>query len=148
MKFNWGTSIVLVIIAFITFIMYFVISISSNKKYNHDLVSEKYYEKELIYQKDIDAIKNGNSLKENVKIEKITEGIKIIFPKEFDYKNITGKIFLYRPSNKHLDFEIPISLSKTYLLVPEKHLLDGRWNISVLWNYSNTPYLFKEAITY
>jgi hypothetical protein len=50
MKLNWGTSIVLVIGAFMAFILYFVISISSNKKYNYDLVSEKYYEKELIYQ--------------------------------------------------------------------------------------------------
>ena len=43
MKFNWGTGIVLAFIAFISFIMYFVISMNTNNKYDHDLVSENYY---------------------------------------------------------------------------------------------------------
>ncbi len=148
MKMNWGTSIVIVIGAFMAFILYFVIKISSDKKYNHDLVSEKYYEKELVYQQDINAVKNGKSLKENIKLVKESNGLKIVFPATFDAQKITGKVFLYRPSNKHLDFEIPISISKTYLLVPEKRLLGGRWNISVVWKYNQKDYLFKEAITY
>ena len=59
---------------------------------------------------------------------------------------IKGKVFLYRPSNKQLDFEIPISISNKYLLVPEKRLLDGRWNISVAWSYNNKEYLFKKEL--
>ncbi|MDP5106478.1 MAG: FixH family protein, partial [Polaribacter sp.] len=54
----------------------------------------------------------------------------------------------YRPSNKQLDFEIPISISNTYLLVPEKRLLDGRWNINIAFKYNNKEYLIKEEIEY
>ena len=148
MKLNWGTGIVIAIIGFISFIMYFVISMSTGKSYNHDLVSDKYYQKELEDQHTIDATKNAKALKENIRVEKIKEGLKIHFPKEFNPEGITGKVFLYRPSNKQLDFEIPISFSNTYLLVPEKRLLGGRWNITVSWNYKNKDYLYQKELLY
>ena len=148
MKLNWGTGIVIAIIGFIGFIMYFVITMSTDKNYNHDLVTEKYYQQELDFQRKIDATKNANTLKENIKIERITEGLKIHFPMDLNPKDIKGKVFLYRPSDKQLDFEMPISLSNTYLLVPENRLLDGRWNITVSWTYKNKDYLYQEELVY
>ncbi|MEO9570828.1 MAG: FixH family protein [Polaribacter sp.] len=146
MKFNWGTGIVIAIVSFIGFIMYFVVTMSTDKSYSHDLVTDKYYQKELEYQKQIDATKNAAQLKENLVLINTKEGLQIKFPEEFDTKEIKGKVFLYRPSNKQLDFEMPISISKTYLLVPEKRLLDGRWNITISWNYKSKEYLFKKEL--
>ena len=148
MKLNWGAGIVIAFIAFISFILYFVITMTTGKEYNHDLVSDQYYQQELEYQDNIDARVNAKKLKENITIEKIKEGLKINFPSEFIPKKIKGKVSFYRPSNKQLDFEIPISISNTYLLVPEKRLLDGRWDITVYWNYKDTPYLFKKSLLY
>ncbi|WP_024742272.1 FixH family protein [Tenacibaculum maritimum] len=148
MKLNWGTGIVIAIIGFIAFIMYFVITMSTGKDYNHDLVSDKYYQKELEYQNNINAAKNAQALKERIKIKKTLEGIRIFFPASFKLEDIQGKVFLYRPSNKQLDFEIPISFSKPYLLVPENRLLDGRWNITVSWNYKNKDYLYQKEFIY
>ena len=148
MKLNWGTGIVITIIAFIAFIMYFVITMSTDHTYSHDLVTEKYYQKELQYQEEIDAEKNLNKLTSKVTVQRTDKGLKIELPKEFKNKNIEGKVFLYRPSNKQLDFDIPISTSNTYLLVPEQRLVDGRWNIIVFWTHKNKPYLFKNEIIY
>ncbi|MHB0755053.1 FixH family protein [Polaribacter sp. M15] len=148
MKFNWGTGIAIAIIGFISFIMYFVITMSTDNTYSHDLVTDKYYQAELNYQEEINAEKNANALQENIKIERNKEGIKINFPKNFSSKKIEGKVFLYRPSNKQLDFEIPISTSKPYLLVPEQRLLDGRWNIKILWKHKNINYLVKKELIY
>ncbi len=148
MKFNWGTGIVVTIIAFIAFIMYFVITMSTDNTYSHDLVTDKYYQAELNYQQEIDAEKNANRLTEKVTIEKNSKGLKINFPKYFNPKSIEGKVFLYRPSNKQLDFEIPISISKPYLLVPEQRLVDGRWNMKIFWKHKNTNYLIKKELVY
>ncbi|SED62518.1 FixH protein [Tenacibaculum sp. MAR_2010_89] len=148
MKLNWGTGIVISIIAFMSFIMYFVITMSTKQGYNHDLVTEKYYQKELDFQQNIEATKNAKRLKNNITINKSKEGLIINFPKDFDYKKIKGKMFLYRPSNKQLDFEIPLSLSNTYLLVPENRLLGGRWNITISLQYKGRNYLFKEELIY
>jgi hypothetical protein len=148
MKINWGTGIVLAFIGFISFIMYFIITMNVDKKYDHDLVTEDYYAEELAYQEDIDKLKNSNELTENVSFKKSDEGLLISFPKNIDFTKISGKVFLYRPSNKHLDFDTAISLSKPYLLIPDKRLVDGRWNIKIDWQYKGKSYLLKESINY
>ena len=148
MKINWGTGIVIAFILFIAFIMYFVINMNLNKKYDHDLVTEDYYEQELLHQNEIDKVDNSKKLKENVNWKKTDDGILVSFPTDLNYKNITGTVFLYRPSNKKLDSEIDISLSDHYLLIPKTRLLDGRWNIKVDWKYDDKSYLYKESIVY
>ena len=148
MKFNWGTGIVLAFIGFISFIMYFVINMNTNDKYDHDLVTEDYYKQELEFQNEINKETNAKSLTNNVQWKKTDQGVIIIFPETLKANSITGKVFLYRPSNKQFDFEIPISLSNHNLLIPDKRLLDGRWNIKVDWQYNGTDYLFKKEIIY
>ena len=148
MKINWGTGIVIAFILFIAFIMYFVINMNLNKKYDHDLVTEDYYQEELLHQNVIDKVDNAKELKENVSWKKTDDGILISFPKDLDYKKITGKVFLYRPSNKKLDSEISISLSDYYLIIPKTSLLAGRWNLNVDWKYDGKSYLYKESIVY
>lgn len=148
MKFNWGTGIVLAFIGFMAFIMYFVIKANTDKKYDHDLVIEDYYNQELEFQNDINKQNNANTLIENLGWEKTDEGLIIIFPDNLQTNNITGKVFLYRPSDKQLDFELPISLSDHNLLIPDNRLLDGRWNIKVDWQYNGKSYMYKKEIVY
>ncbi len=148
MKINWGTGIVLAFIGFISFIMYFIITMNVNNKYNHDLVTEDYYAEELDYQNDINKLTNAKDLSQNITYKKSAEGLIINFPDDIDYTKIKGKVFLYRPSNKQLDFDTAISLSKPYLLIPDNRLVDGRWNIKIDWQINNQSYLYKETINY
>ena len=128
--------------------MYFVINMNVNKKYDHDLVAEDYYKLELEFQNDIDKQNNAKTLDQNLSLTKTDEGILIAFPEKLEINGITGKVFLYRPSNKQLDFETPISLSEHNLLIPDNRLLDGRWNIKVDWQYKGNKYLYKKEISY
>lgn len=148
MKFNWGTGIVLAFIGFISFILYFVITMSTNKKYEHDMVTENYYAQELEFQNDMVKEKKAQTLDQNVIMIHDKEGIHITFPETMDVSKITGKVFLYRPSNKKLDFESSISLSDHNLLIPDKSLLGGRWNVKIDWQYDGSAYLYKKDITY
>lgn len=148
MKLNWGTSIVIAIISFIGFILFFVVRMSTDDKANHDLVTEDYYRAELSYQDEIDAETNAKTDAVQLVIEKNTNGLLVTFPEKVTAEKVEGKMFLYRPSNKHLDFDFPISLSNSHLLIPDKRLVGGRWNITVSWEYQNETYLHKESITY
>ncbi|WP_299525478.1 FixH family protein [uncultured Lutibacter sp.] len=148
MKWNWGTGIVVGMIAFVSFIMYMVITMSTNEKYSHDLVTEEYYAKEMAYQTEIDAETNTNNLKENIEGNKTHDGWLLSFPKGLEASKIKGKVFLYRPSNQQLDFDFPIVLSGSNLLIPDKELMDGRWNITIEFTYNNEDYLYKKAIVY
>ncbi len=148
MKFNWGTGIVMAFIAFISFIMYFVITMSTNKKYEHDLVTENYYGKELEFQDDINKEKHAQTLSQDVIWKRTPEGLMILFPQNINPDDISGKVHLYRPSDKQLDFVTEISLSDHTLLIPDKRLLGGRWNIYVDWQENGHSYLYKKEIVY
>ncbi len=148
MKINWGTGIVLAFIAFIAFILYFVVRMSLDDRANHDLVSDAYYHKELAYQSEIDAERTAMEDKVQLNISTSLHGVRVEFPEGLHQKEITGTVSLYRPSNKHLDFDFPISLSNTHLLIPDNRLLGGRWDITVKWNYKGKTFLHKQKINY
>ena len=121
---------------------------STDKNYEHDLVVEKYYQKELAYQEEIDAEENLKLFSERITGKRVENGWLLTFPPEMENLNIEGKVFLYRPSNKQLDFGFPIELSGLNLLIPDKRLLDGRWNIILDWEYQGKSYLYKDSIMY
>ncbi|MEP3208627.1 MAG: FixH family protein [Maribacter sp.] len=148
MKINWGTAIVIAFIAFIGFILFFVVRMNMDDRANHDLVTEEYYKAELEYQKEIDAEKNASSNSVMLKLRKTAQGLLVEFPQSLNFKKVKGTISLYRPSNKHLDFDLDLNLSNAHLLIPDKRLLDGRWDIKVSWEYDGEMYLYKEGITY
>jgi len=146
-KMNWGTGIVIAFGTFMAFILFFVFLVQSDQKYDNELVIENYYKYETGLQKQLDKENLAEKLNKKVAIWTDFEGIKISFPAEFDHKNITGKVSLYRPSDQKLDFEIPISLSSQDLLIPKSQLAGGRWDIIVEWNFNNVGYLNKEKLT-
>ena len=143
-KLNWGVGIVITIACFIGFIMFFVIKMSTDKKYDHDLVTEEYYKQELAYQDQIDAQQNSARLAKNIQVEVTAEGIQIKFPSE--KKDIKGEVSLYRPSNKKLDIEIPISLENQQMLIPAEKLVEGKYKLSINWKSNETTYLYKKDL--
>ncbi|MEN1784090.1 MAG: FixH family protein [Bacteroidota bacterium] len=148
MKFNWGTGIVIAFVAFIGFIMYFVIQMNLQNRADHELVTKAYYKKELAYQQEIDAVQNAITHKAQLQIERTDKGLLVFFPENLNHRLINGQVSLYRPSNRHLDFSFPISLSNTHLLVPDNRLVDGRWDIAISWEYDGNLFLHKQKITY
>ena len=148
MKINWGTGLVIGMVLFMGFILFLVITLSTDKKYSYDLVIEDYYKHEMNLQEDIDAASNSNYLDVPVTGKKTTDGYELQFPKSLNPEHIKGTVFLYRPSGKQLDFDFPIRMSTSTLLIPDNRLLGGRWNITINWEYEETKYRFEEAINY
>ena len=147
MKINWGVGIVIAFGLFITFILYFVVMVQSDSKYDNDLVVEEYYKHDAKFGDEMARIQNVEDLAQKPTINVVSNGVEIVFPKIFVPKNIKGKVSLYRPSNKKLDFQIPISLSDaTTLLIPIKSLVGGRWDVNMEWQYDAKSYLSKETI--
>ncbi len=143
MKINWGTAIVIAFAFFMTFILYFVFKVQSDSKYDNDLVVEEYYKHDSHFGDEMIRIQNAHDLVQKPIISYTSEGIQIVFPTDFIPNKIKGTVSLYRPSNKKLDFEIPISLSTSTLLIPNKSLVGGRWDINMEWQYEGKSYLTK-----
>lgn len=151
MKFNWGTGIVLAILAFVGFIMYFFIITLTDKKYDHQLVTEKYYEKELEFQDNIEKEKATIADSMQVEIKQYEgKGIDLIFPNKTKDKMVIGLVKLYRPSDEKKDFVIPITgLNNQQIInIPDEKLLPGRWDISVEYSVDEKDYSTSFKIKY
>lgn len=146
MKINWGTSIIIAFALFMTFILFFVFKVQTDSKYDNDLVVEEYYKHDIHFSDEMVRVQNVENLVKKPTVLETNKGIEIVFPEVFSPDKIKGKVFLYRPSNKRLDFEIPISISNPTLLIPISKLVGGRWDINMEWQYNGTSYLTKTKL--
>ena len=147
MKINWGTGIVIAFVLFISFILYFVLTITFQSEYAYDLVDEEYYKTELKYQDEIDKLENTKKLSSKISITKTEEGFDIVFPNEID-NSTTGVINFYRPSTKTLDFSIPLKIDNNKMSITHVNLISGNWNITIDFTSNSEEYLLKKSVSY
>lgn len=140
--------ITIALVAFVIFILSFVFKVTFLDEYNHHLVSEDYYKDELNYQQEIDKLENAAELKTNIVLEKAAEGLKIIFPSEFEPSDISGQIQFQRLSNSKIDFKLPINLDSNSLLISDEKLVEGKWNVKIYWKVNDKEYLLRQQINY
>lgn len=146
MKLNWGTSIVIAFVLFIGFIMFMVVQMLSKKELEYDLVVESYYQKELTFQGDLDSAQNAADLTNQVKIDVVSSELQIVFPSEFDHSKIKGELFMYRPSDKALDFTVQLQLDSHDFILPTSLLKSGKWEVNLKFNYEGEDYFIQKKI--
>lgn len=146
MKFNWGTGIVIGIAAFMIFILQYVIRVQLDARYDNELVTEQYYQKETEINGNRLKQENANKLEGTLRIETTAKGIEIYFPESFTANDIKGTVSLYRPSNQAFDQTIPMELSSNYMLIPKSRLVDGRWDITLNFTHKGTDYLKQQTL--
>jgi hypothetical protein len=113
-----------------------------------NLVTDKYYEKSLKYQDEIDRQSRTNSLNEEVKINFNGQELTFLFPEDYKNKNISGEIYFYRPSNPKLDFKIPLLLNEaSSQIIPTQRLEKGFWRLKLNWTMDGNGYCNEKAIT-
>lgn len=143
-KINWGTGIFLFYTFFATTLFY---QVYRSTQYDHSLVVENYYEKDLAYQNTFDKLNNSQSLKNPLQIhyDEILRLVEIEFPAEI--KNIKGSVLFYRASDKKEDTLLPIQLATdNCMTIFVRSLKPGLWKIEIDWEGDNTPYLDREMI--
>jgi len=143
-RMNWGTGILIGIIAFVTFSITMTVIFMTQ---DVNLVSDNYYEKSLSYQDEIDKQSRTKSLNEQVKINFNGEVILISVPSDYINKDISGEIFFYRPSNPKLDFALPLQLIEGSQKIPVESLEKGFWRIKLNWTMDGNGYYNERAIT-
>ena len=81
-----------------------------SKQYDHELVTEDYYAKELAYQEKIDAGKNLADAEFEVNLKVVAEAINLSFDGLPENVRPTGNVVLYKPNDQSLDETHPIHL--------------------------------------
>ncbi len=142
---NWGKSIVAAFLLFFVFIFSFLYRVQTQPQYNSELVTDEYYKKDQRYSEEYDARTNAQALSEEPQLKNTASGIEVVFPAAL-CPVTKGTVSLYRPSDKNLDFTVPLVLSGNALLIPENRLVGGRWDITVEWVSGGKPYFIKEQL--
>lgn len=138
MKFNWGHGIAL---AYGLFACSLLAVVLKTTQYDHSLVTEKYYQKDLEYQDHYVKLANSQELGQPLKVwkDKEAKALSIQFPDGLE--GIKGEVTFYRPVNKDEDFSVPFELEgNTLLEYDTQHLLPGLWTIKVDWQAGDKPY--------
>jgi len=148
MKINWGAGIVIAMVAFMSFILFFVVKMFTEDQYQYDLVVEEYYKQEIGFQDELDAEKNAIELAENVVIEQTETGVSIVFPGKEESSTVDGIVTFYRPSNKKLDFTRAVVVEDQKMFISKNEIAPGIWNISVKWNQNGKTYITRKNINF
>lgn len=137
---NWGKGIAVVMVSFMTFILYMVFTLMSK---NTDLESENYYEKEIEFDKEIKAMSNTNALKEKVKVIQNEDYFIVQFP---DFEELNSiEVLMFRPNNEKDDKTFSINNSKT-LMIPIKKLKKGIYKMNIQYKIKHELYMQKENV--
>lgn len=144
-KLNWGWSILLVYITFVG-VFLFLLYRSFIELKSNELVTEDYYEKELVYGQEIKKRQNADTMRIPVKILQDRKNLVVEFPVYL--KNIQGEIRLYKPDNSKLDRKIPLKLNNhNRQIIDSSLIIPGRWNVTVEWQSKHVPYLVEKKMT-
>ncbi|XMD33552.1 MAG: FixH family protein [Candidatus Karelsulcia muelleri] len=144
MKINYKIVVFYLLFVFITFNSYFLLRKQSIKS---ELISKKYYEEEINFQKKIESKKNAKFLKNQIKFKISKKGIHIVFPKEKNYLNLNINYSLIRYSNSLLDNNNSMNTKNNYfIIISSKTLKKGNYNLILRWIVNNKEFLIEKDI--
>lgn len=136
---NWGKGIMLVMGLFIVFIGVLVSILISQKV---DLVTEEYYQEEIAYQNEIDALLSGNDL-DTLIISQKDEQLVIQFAKNVQPDSVLLK--LWRPNNKSLDQSFSVKGTEIFL-IPITNLHKGQYDVRCEYWIDGKQLLQKQRV--
>jgi len=143
-KLNWGTGIVITIVLFLIISIAMIVHFMNQKV---DLVTDNYYEKTLVYQKNIDEAERSKELNKNIKIEYLNNQLKFIFPDSSAKEIKGGEIYFYRPSDSSKDFKTEFSLNQnSEILLDVSNIDKGYWKVQIRWLMNSESYSVERTV--
>lgn len=143
-NFNWGTGILITIIVFMIITLGTVFTFMNEKV---DLVTDNYYEKELKYQQQIDKLNRTQEMEMDVDIQLSNAGIVLTFPDSISGSQISGDVFLYRPSDSGYDITLPVKVqANNQMIISTEKIIKGFWKVKVEWNANNDSFFSEKSL--
>lgn len=142
---SWGHKIAVFYLLFVTGMIFMVLSATREKV---DLVTEDYYEQELVYQKRILATENASTLSSPVRIEKILGTLKIQLPEEMKGKRVDAEILLYCPADKKKDIFRKSGTQNGMLEIQTPEKISGSYIVKLKWTSSGKEYFIEQNILF
>jgi len=137
MKLNWGYSIILFFVVFCSLMIAFMVF---SFRQNNDLVTEDYYEKGADYTSQMEVNSRSVTYNDSIHLTDRTSHVVARFAKSIKEMADTINIYVYRPSDKRLDYTINALLHTDSLMIDKKQMAKGRYTITFNWFHEKKRY--------
>ena len=108
---------------------------------NSEMVTDNYYEEELVYQDVIDAKRRADTLTIKPVYNQNSEGIKVTFPEGYNATNTKVKFVLNRSDDQNLDIKKEIQLDgNRSFQIPAQVLKFGNYTLILSWTKDKVDY--------
>ncbi len=145
MKINWGIRAAILFGSFVIFILSMAFYASTQ---NFDLVTEDYYEKEVYHDTLMQKKKAFEEIGDEISYSFNDSNMMVEFPNYFEGETISGKMYMYRPSDERMDKHYDIDLeSELMFTVPLSDLSKGVYEIQVDWESLDVAYFSTKRIS-
>lgn len=133
-------------VSFVGFAAFIGVIVTISMRQDVDLVSKKYYQDELVYQKMLDRKNNTEQLTAKPEIAIIDNTfLKIHFPEAKLIEQ--GEIQVFRPSSGKLDQQFKLKSSADSVQLFRVHnLIPGAYRIKMLWTMEGTEYYLEKFV--
>jgi len=139
---NWGAGIV---IAFGIFGAGLAVMIWIALSSPTELVADDYYQRGLEYEGRIQSMQRAQSAGALMTVGGRTGGVTFTLPGIARPAEANGTVTLYRPSDRAMDFAIPLSLDTLgSMSIESARLQPGLWTVKVDWVAGGVEY-YEEA---
>lgn len=125
--------------------MYMVVTMLSDKGYDHEMVVEGYYKKELTLNDKIESQKNGENIREYIQIKANPNGVLLTLNEELSDVN-SADFSAYRASDITKDFTLKLNFNADREALVNKTLISGLWEFSLAFQKDGKDYLLTEKI--
>jgi hypothetical protein len=145
-KSRWGVGIFAFYSAFVVATVAMVLFVSLQKI---QLVEPDYYQKELVFQQQIERIKRTQALPSAVSFDynRLAGLITVAYPPEVERSRLGGEIVLMRPSNADLDRRVPVLPDSTgRQAIDVSGLLKGLWRLKAVWTIDSDEYYSEDMV--
>jgi nitrogen fixation protein FixH len=116
---------------------------------NMDLVRPDYYEHEILFQKQIDAVNRTHSFAGELTIayDFDKRSLHVRVPAAHLGKQFNGQAHLYRPSDARLDQRIDLKPGRDGTqAINAAHLAPGLWKVRLDWTANGESFVFEQPV--
>jgi FixH len=141
---NWPRGIILVFLLFAGGIFFLVYKTTQKKS---EMVTDNYYQQELVYQQVIDGKRNAQKLSALPKITVQPEYVEVLFPVEAQPSGVTGDLYFYRASDKQKDLTALLSLDPSRRqFIPRNEFSTGSYMVKITWQSGDQSYYSEQNL--
>jgi hypothetical protein len=137
MKFNWGTGILIFLIAFLLAAAFFI---TFAMRQNVSLVHEDYYERGVDHTTQMELEERSAPYRKAVRASQQNGSLQISLTDSVAIQVDSARIQLYRPSDQKMDLNYPFDPKRGALVIPAERLVAGRYILTMTWYSGGLTY--------